>query len=65
MNVADHHIGNQHRKSYAERTAPPRWLKFISYTLEEAINLIHETMILTEDGRTKTRLKTNNVILLV
>ena len=27
MNVADHHIGNQHRKSYAETAAPPRWLK--------------------------------------
>ena len=39
--------------------------KFISYILEEAINLIHATIILTEDGRTKTRLKTNNVILLV
>lgn len=65
MNVADHHIGNQHRKSYAETAAPPRWLKFISYILEEAINLIRATMILTEDGRTKTRLKTNNIILLV
>ena len=28
MNVADHHIGNQHRKSYAETAAPPRWIKF-------------------------------------